>query len=105
MRKNNKYSREFKLKVVKKYLEGNYSLQKIVDDFKIPSKTQVHAWLKSYEKDGENAFRFETRGNPKEKRVVKENFIFDNLEDEIRFLKMENEYLKKLCDLLKSKFK
>lgn len=105
MRKNNKYSREFKLKVVKKYLNESCSLQDITREFKIPSKTQIHNWIKEYEKEGEEAFKFEKRGSPKERRVVKDNYIFESLEDEIRFLRMENEYLKRLCEMLKYKFK
>lgn len=104
-RNNNRYSREFKVKVVKKYLEGAYSIQELADEFKIPSKTQIHNWLKKYEKEGEEGFKFETRGNPKVKKEAKSDFIFENLEDEVQFLKMENEYLKKFCDLLKSKIK
>lgn len=100
---NNKYSKEFKLKVVKKYLEGNYSIQDLADEFGVSSKTQIYNWVKKYEKDGEDAFIFETRGNPKAKKMIDRSFIFDNLESELQFLRMENEYLKKYTDLLKKR--
>lgn len=105
VRINNKYASDFKLKVVKKYLEGGYSTQDLADEFGISSKTQVHNWVKRYEREGEEAFIFETRGNPKDKRETDEKFIFENLAEELQFLKMENEYLKKLCAMLKKKLK
>ncbi|MCQ9626377.1 transposase [Cetobacterium somerae] len=104
-RVNNRYSKEFKIEIVKKYLEGKYSTQDLAQEFGILSKTQVHNWVKKYEKDGENAFKFETRGNPKEKKEIIDEFIFENLEDEIKFLRMENAYLKKFCDMLKRSLK
>ena len=100
-RVNNKYPSELKIKVVKKYLEGGVSTQDLAEEFGVPSKTQIHNWVKKYEELGEKAFKFETRGNPKEKRGVGNDFLFDNLEDELRFLRMENEYLKRFCDMLK----
>lgn len=104
-RVNNKYSKEFKIKVVKKYLEGGYSTQDLADEFGILSKTQIHNWVKKYEKEGEDAFKFETRGNPKDKKEIDDEFIFENFEDEINFLRMENAYLKKFCSMLKKGLK
>lgn len=104
-RVNNKYTREFKISVVKKYLEGGVSTQELADEFGIPSKTQIHNWIKKYEKEGEEAFKFETRGNPKDKKMTEGSFVFNNLEDELRFLRMENEYLKRLCDMFKRSLK
>ena len=100
---NNKYSKDFKINLVKKYLEGGVSIQELADEFKIPSKTQIHNWVRRYEREGEEAFIFETRGNPKNKRIIDESFIFDSLESELQFLKMENEYLKKYSELLKKR--
>lgn len=102
---NNKYSRDLKIKIVKKYLEGGRSTQELADDFGIKSKTQIHNWIKKFEKEGEEAFIFETRGNPKTKKLVKIDYTFLNLEEELNFLRMENEYLKKYCDLLKKSLK
>ena len=104
-RVNNRYTSDFKLKIVKKYLEGGVSIQEIAEEYNIPSKTQVHNWIKKYEKDGEKAFECETRGNPKTKIEAEKSFVFENLEDEINFLRLENEYLKKFCNLLKKRLK
>lgn len=100
-RVNNKYPSELKIKVVKRYLEGGYSIQDLAEEFGVPSKTQIHNWIKKYEELGDEAFKFETRGNPKDKRPIGSDFVFDNLEDELIFLRMENEYLKRFCDMLK----
>ena len=102
---NNKYSKEFKLEIVKKYLKGGYSIQCLAESFGILSKTQVYNWVKKYEKEGEDAFKFETRGNPKEKKEIENEFTFKNIEDEIDFLRMENIYLKKVCNMLKKSLK
>lgn len=101
-KKNNTYSREFKIKVVKKYLEGNISFQEIADKFSIKSKTQVYNWVIEYKNQGTEAFKFENRGRSKEKKNY--NIEFEE-EEELELLRMENDYLKKLCKLLKSKLK
>lgn len=102
-RVNNKYSKEFKIKVIKKYLEGGYSTQDLAEEFGVASRTQIHNWVKKYEKEGESAFIFETRGNPKSKKLAERSFIFNNLDDELQFLKIENEYLKRYSELLKKR--
>lgn len=100
-RVNNKYPRDLKIKIVKRYLEGGVSIQNLADQFGILSKTQIYNWIKKYEKYGDEAFKFETRGNPKDKKIAINEVIFDNIEEEIRFLRMENDYLRKFCDMLK----
>ena len=104
-RVNNRYTSDFKLEVVKKYLEGEMSIQEISDEFGIKSKTQVHNWVKRYKEQGLEAFKFETRGNPREKKLVDGEFLFDDKDEELRFLRMENAYLKGLCAMLKSNLK
>lgn len=104
-RVNNKYTSDFKIQVVKKYLEGGFSIQEICDEFGIKSKTQVHNWVKKYESKGEEVFKFETRGNPKEKRLTTEELFFQDKDEELKFLRMENAYLKGLCAMLKTSLK
>lgn len=98
---NKKYSNEFKINIVKKYLEGGRTIQSLADEFNVLSKTQIHCWIRKYKESGEDAFKFETRGNPKIKKEIKEESIFHKIEDEVIFLRIENEYLKKICELLK----
>lgn len=107
MKKSNKnYSKDLKISVVKKYKEGGLSLQEIANIFEVSSKTQIHSWVRKYESDGEDAFTYERRGNPKILRKIKENTTdlnFLSLEEELEFLRMENEYLKKLCGYMSEK--
>lgn len=100
---NKRYSAELKLSVINIYKEGGKSLQDLADEFKISSKTQIYCWIKKYEKEGAEAFKYEKRGNPKSKKRIKEvkKLDFSSLEEEVRFLRLENEYLKNLCDYLK----
>ena len=46
MRKNNRYSPEFKIKVVKEYLEGGISHDGLKNKYNIASKTQIFEWVK-----------------------------------------------------------
>ena len=101
---NKKYSKEFKMSVIKRYKEGNISFNGLAEEFGVASKTQIHVWIKKYEQEGEDAFIYEKRGNPKTIKKVKEekSISFSSIEEEVRFLRLENEYLKKLCDYLKN---
>ncbi len=104
IRVNKSYSKDIKVAVVKKYKEGGVSIQEVANLFGVSSKTQVHSWIKKYEKEGEEAFTYEKRGNPVEPRKVKERveeLKFLSIEQEVEFLRIENEYLKKLCEQLK----
>ncbi|MGL5545151.1 MAG: transposase [Cetobacterium sp.] len=103
-RVNKNYSKDIKVAVVKKYKEGGMSIQEVADLFQVSSKTQVHSWIKKYEKEGEDAFSYEKRGNPSEPRKVKErveDLKFLSIEQEVEFLRIENEYLKRLCEQLR----
>ena len=44
-----KYSNEFKLKVIKYYLEEHHSYQECCKKFSIPSKTPIRNWVHKYE--------------------------------------------------------
>lgn len=103
---NKKYSSEFKLSVIKKYKEGGRSFTELAEEFGVSSKTQIHVWIKKYEQEGEEAFIYEKRGNPKTIKKVKEEkkINFSSIEEEVRFLRLENEYLKKLCNYLKNNY-
>ena len=44
-----KYSNEFKLEVIKYYLEEHHSFLECMKKFKIPSKTPIRKWVHKYE--------------------------------------------------------
>lgn len=102
---NSKYTKNLKLKIVKSYLNKEKSLQRLADEYGIKSKTQIYNWIKKYEEEGEDAFKFEKRGNPTSQRLVKDELIFENLEDEIQVLRLENSYLRRYCEVLKDLLK
>lgn len=98
---NLKYPESLKLKIVKSYLNGDSSLQKLAIENGIKSKSQVYAWIKKYQEEGEDAFKFEKRGNPNLKKLAKENITFNSSQDEIQILRLENNYLRRYCEVLK----
>ena len=65
--KNRKqYSPEFKLQVVKDYLNSDKSLNDIANEYSIPSNKSVHGWVKKYVDSGydDNVF-ISKKGRPK----------------------------------------
>jgi len=52
MRENNKYTDEFKEKVVKEYLEGSLSADSIAMKYDIRSSTQVRRWKNKWREHG-----------------------------------------------------
>ena len=47
-----KYSTEFKIKVVKEYLESNISHKSLSDKYCIPSESVVKSWVNTYKSQG-----------------------------------------------------
>ena len=47
-----KYSTEFKIKVVKEYLESNISYKNLSDKYCIPSESIVKTWANAYKSQG-----------------------------------------------------
>lgn len=102
---NSKYTKNLKLKIVKRYLSEEKSLQSLANEYGIKSKTQIYNWIKKYQEEGEVAFESEKRGKLKLKKKLDEDFSFENLEDEVEVLKLEINYLRRYCEILKSLLK
>lgn len=102
MRKNQKYTGEFKEKVVKEYFSGKYGGPvKLARRHDIKSATQVKVWIKSYRENPENLYkdkRGTTQGVGRAKSVKQGQ---PSLEEQLEHLKMENTILKKLAQLVK----
>jgi transposase-like protein len=98
-RKNNTYSKEIKLKAVNMYLNGGHSYQSIATELNIKSKTQVEKWVNQFENLGESSFDVENRGKAKGVGKGRPKKNFSSLEEEVEYLRMENEYLKKLNEI------
>lgn len=97
--KFNKYTKETKLKAVKRYLEDGLSYQDVAIEMGIKSKTQVKRWVKKFNDLGDTAFDMETRGRAKGPRKGRPKKNFNSLEEEVEYLRMEVEYLKKLKEI------
>ena len=82
-----KYTNEFKLEMIKKYLKYEKSIYKFVEENNLPSAT-FYRWLKIYEKHGEQYFI-----EKKEKRTYSTKFKLEMVK---KYLKSEismNEFL------------
>ncbi|MER3123674.1 hypothetical protein ABQG71_21275, partial [Bacillus altitudinis] len=62
-------------------------------------KTQVQRWVKLYNAKGETAFDEETRGRATGPKKNRYKAKFNSLEKELNYLRMENEFLKKMHSL------
>ena len=56
-------------------------------------------WSKKYQKGGEEALRYETRGRSKTRRPKNKNF--NSIEEELQYVKAERDILKKQMYILK----
>ena len=58
-----KYNTEFKLKVVKEYLEGNISYKESAKKYSIPDKHTVSTWVNAYESQGCDGLKVSRKNN------------------------------------------
>ena len=63
-RRNNSYSLEFKLKVVKLYLTGEMSYQSIANEMKINNPSIIVRWVKEFREEGIEGLKPKKRGRP-----------------------------------------
>jgi len=61
--------------------------------------SQVQRWVSLYNDKGETVFDEETRGKYKLVRNGRPKTQFKSVEEELKYLRMENEFLKKLSAL------
>ncbi|MDD6905661.1 MAG: helix-turn-helix domain-containing protein [Finegoldia magna] len=59
-----KYSTEFKVKIVKEYLESNRSYQNLVNKYCIPDKRMIRRWVCAYKSQGIEGLKHKKRGRP-----------------------------------------
>ncbi|WP_297281355.1 transposase [uncultured Anaerococcus sp.] len=59
-----KYSTEFKIKVVKEYLESNISHKSLSDKYCIPSESVVKSWVNTYMSQGYEGLKPKKSGRP-----------------------------------------
>lgn len=108
-RPNRKYTKEFKLTVVRAYLNKELSLRDCCLHFCVPSIGIVSSWVKIFERLGEEGLNAQQRGrktmkeNKPRKTPPKPLTKLEELEKENLYLRAENELLKKLDALAQKK--
>lgn len=85
-------------------IEG-HSLSDIVKSMGLKSDSQVSVWTKKYLSQGESAFDIDLRGKCATIKKGRPKTKFSSLEEELKYLRVEVEYLKKLRALHQIKAK
>lgn len=104
------YSGEFKINVVEYMYQNSISIRQAAAIFGIQSPATLSKWERIYYEEGKDALFEERRGRRKDmskpkkpqapKKNVNEN---EDLLKEVQYLRMENEYLKKLIALVQER--
>ena len=105
--KNRAYSKEFKLQAINRILINHESINSVAIDIGLISAGILHNWLSKFKENGYNVVEKKKGRKPKSmtkpkknEKVLSEKDKIKQLEDEIIYLKAENEYLKKLKALV-----
>ncbi|MDU5108732.1 MULTISPECIES: transposase [unclassified Clostridium] len=101
-----KYTKETKLKAVDMYLNKHIGANTIAKELGLSEKKRVYDWVKKYQAEGDKAFDIENRGKKSKiqangSRKGRPKTKFSSIEEEVEYLRMENEFLKKLQALIK----
>ena len=104
--KQKRYPNEFKVLVVETVLKEHLSLKEGVRRFGISCPQVIRSWIRVYENEGASALLKERRGRhkkPRREAPPRQNLREadrESLENEIKYLRAENDYLKKLRALV-----
>lgn len=104
---SNKYTPDFKVKVILEMRKNSLSFRETCVRFKIPSLATLIKWVNIYDQEGPTGLLKETRGGTRsmprkpKKPLTREEELLDELAD----LRAENAYLKKLHALVQSEKK
>ena len=58
-----KYSTEFKMKLVKEYLEGKIGYRELAKKYNIPNKCAIQTWVSAYKSQGYDGLKVSRRNN------------------------------------------
>ncbi|WYW08004.1 IS3 family transposase [Fusobacterium nucleatum] len=108
--KNRVYSKDFKLQAINRILINHESINSVAIDIGLTSNGILHNWLSKFKENGYNVVEKKKGRKPKSMTKPKKNDKelsekekIKKLEDEIIYLKAENEYLKKLRALVQER--
>ena len=85
-----KYSTEFKMRVVKEYLEENSSYNYITNKYSIPNKSSIISWVNAYKSQGYEGLKVK-RENTKYTLEFKLNVVNLYLTGEMSYQSLANE--------------
>lgn len=100
------YTREEKLNAIKVVLNGKKSGRQVALEMGIPNPHVVHDWVKKFQRDGEESIQI-SRGRKKYMLHEERQKYLANkeLNDRLKALELENDYLKKSLALISKKNK
>ena len=109
--KNRLYSKEFKLQTINRIIVNHESINSVAIDVGLASSSILHNWLSKFKENGYNVIEKKrgrkpksmTKPKKKNDEALSEKDKIKQLEDEILYLKAENEYLKKLRALVQER--
>lgn len=106
-KKNKDYSGDSKLKVIQTMQAKSLSLIETCLQFNIPTTSTLISWINKYTTQGVESLHQKTRGRPKTmnsnkpvKKQTKPLTREEELLEELKILRLENDYLKKLYALI-----
>ena len=85
-----KYSTEFKIKIVKEYLESNISYQNLSDKYSLPDKILIRTWVNAYKSQGYEGLKVK-RKNTQYTLEFKLNVVNLYLTGEMSYQSLANE--------------
>lgn len=111
VKKNNKYTLEFKLNTVNLYLTGEMSYQSLANEFKINNPSIIARWVKEFREEGIEGLKSKKRGRPSNMPNIDKNKKLKNKSNktkeefsELEKLREENYYLQMEVEILKKRF-
>jgi transposase len=94
--KQQKYSLDFKIQLVEKYLRGEGGgVKRLSKETGLKSDRQLRAWIKKYQAGELTETESDKRGRKVGCRKGRPKTTFFSMTEELEYLKIENEYLKK----------
>ena len=87
MAERRKFTKEFKLEVVKSILEGDMSISQAAQELDI-RRSQLQRWVASYKADNQDAFPGSGHQKPEDEEITR-------LKRELQRVQMERDILKK----------
>ncbi|ATV71469.1 IS3 family transposase [Fusobacterium pseudoperiodonticum] len=101
--KNRTYSKDFKLQIINRILINHESVNSVAINIGLVSPGILHNWLSKFKENGYNVVEKKKGRKPKSMtkpkkndKTLSEKEKIKQLEDEILYLKAENEYFKKI---------